>query len=110
MYVLCAADTHTSLSNYLATWGRGSGLLPTPGSTAVVQISFQDYCQLWPGVGEEIAIMLQFWEALQGRSWTSASDEVVEPVQNLMTQEQKDKIIGSEAAFRSLNWESLKLI
>ncbi|KIM93594.1 hypothetical protein OIDMADRAFT_89585, partial [Oidiodendron maius Zn] len=58
-YVLCNVEDLT-LCSFLAAWGRASGISPQPNSTAVVQISLEQYVALWGEMGEEQASQWRF--------------------------------------------------
>ncbi|KAF7167267.1 hypothetical protein CNMCM5623_000629 [Aspergillus felis] len=90
-FVRCFAEYHSSLNDYLAVWGRASGLSP----------------QLWPGWGEEIGSMMAMWSALQERSRAGLDGDHVLDIDNILSADDRKSVIKTEAAFRALDWKKI---
>ncbi|KAG2419247.1 hypothetical protein HFD88_004042 [Aspergillus terreus] len=106
-FVRCFAEYHSSLNDYLAVWGRASGLSPSAGSTMVVKVSLHEYSQLWPGWGEEMGSMMAMWSALQERSWAGLDGDHVLDIDNILSADDRKSVIKTEAAFRALDWKKV---
>ncbi|GIJ90513.1 hypothetical protein Asppvi_009469 [Aspergillus pseudoviridinutans] len=106
-FVRCFAEYHSSLNDYLAVWGRASGLSPSAGSTMVVKVSLHEYSQLWPGWGEEMGSMMAMWSALRERSWAGLDGDHVLDIDNILSADDRKSVIKTEAAFRALDWKKI---
>ncbi|KAJ5760455.1 hypothetical protein N7520_007611 [Penicillium odoratum] len=104
-FIRCFAELHPSLDDYLAAWGRASGLAPSPGSTMVVKISLDEYSKLWPGWGEEMGLMMDLWGVLKYNSWGGLPGDNVRNIDEFLSAEDKKKVIKTEAAFKALDWK-----
>jgi hypothetical protein len=71
----------------------------------VVKISMQQYCQIWPGWGDEMGVMMELWDHLKDRSWDGLSEDRVEDINKFLSDEDKKSLVRTEAAFKALNWD-----
>ncbi|PLB40929.1 uncharacterized protein BDW47DRAFT_122999 [Aspergillus candidus] len=108
-YVECNVETIT-LESYLAAWGRASGLSPQNGSTMVVQISAEQYCALWPLMGEEQASQWRFFQFLRDNQLDIHKVEgfPVIQAQDLMSEEARKSLVLTEESLRRMDWSSFK--
>ncbi|KAH8705589.1 NmrA-like family-domain-containing protein [Talaromyces proteolyticus] len=108
-YVLCNVEDLT-LESYLAKWGEGTGLATSQGSTEVVEISLDKYRAIWPGYGDLMGEMIAFWADSREKSWTTPLGTAPIPVQGLMTEEDKKKIMSTVDAFKMTTAEFIKVV
>ena len=106
-FVRCFAELHSSLDEYLAAWGRASGLAPHAGSTMVLKVSPKQYSELWPGWGEEMGVMMDLWGDLKDRSWDGLPGDYVQDIDDFLSVEDRKSVIKTEAAFRALDWKKI---
>ena len=66
--VVAGIETITG-KEVLEIWGKVKGV-----QTQFVRVSGQDYRDLWPLWGEEIGLMMEAWDELRERSWTSVHE------------------------------------
>ncbi|KAF4539247.1 uncharacterized protein LTHEOB_10411 [Lasiodiplodia theobromae] len=102
-YVKCGVEELT-LESMLALWGRASGKAPTPGSTKVVQVSVKQYVELFGAMGEEQASQWVFFEWMKEAGVSTIPGVTMMDVQELMSDEEKRKLVGTEQALRGMDW------
>ncbi|KAJ0413900.1 hypothetical protein BJY00DRAFT_305977 [Aspergillus carlsbadensis] len=110
-YVHCNVEDLT-LETYLAAWGRASGVSPEAGSTMVVQVSMEQYCALWPLMGEEQASQWRFF-ALAEQAQIDMYDVPDFPVvraQDLMSAEAREALVPTEESLRRMDWSGFKRV
>ena len=106
-YVLCNVEDLT-LCSFLAAWGRASGISPQPNSTAVVQISLEQYVALWGEMGEEQASQWRFLKYMNDAQINPNAIEGYSILQgrDLMTEELKSLLVSTEEGMRTMDWSS----
>ncbi|KAL2795762.1 hypothetical protein BJX66DRAFT_336667 [Aspergillus keveii] len=106
-YVHCNVEDLT-LESYLAACGRASGLSPEPGSTVVVQVSMEQYCTLWPGMGEEQASQWRFFGYVNqaGIDLMNVPGFPVVSAQEIMSEEAKKALVGTEESLARMDWSA----
>jgi hypothetical protein len=104
-YVKCNIETFT-MDSYLALWGKASGISPEPGSTAVLEISFEQYVQLWGPMGEEQASQWKFFNTMveMGLGLDKIPGTNFLDAQELMTQEAKNELVSTEESLMRMDW------
>lgn len=83
-----------SAAELLATWSRATG-----HAAEYVQVSLQEFDRVWPTWGQEMGIMLEYWDEAKERSW---SGEDVLEAEELGVD--VDGLVGLEEAFRGIEW------
>ncbi|KAK9375186.1 uncharacterized protein V1513DRAFT_38825 [Lipomyces chichibuensis] len=106
-YVKCSAEDFPTMNAYFAQWGSGSGLVASSQSTSVLQISIEQYKALWPKWGDEMGIMMIYWELLGNNSWDPPPGDKMMNAYELMTESAKKELVTTEEAFKSLDWAPL---
>lgn len=106
-YVHCNVEDLT-LAKYLAAWGRASKVSPEPESTMVVQVSMEQYCALWPLMGEEQASQWRFFRFVReaGIDMYNVPDFPVVRAQDLMSEEAKAALVPTEESLARMDWSS----
>jgi hypothetical protein len=89
----------TTLQEYLATWGKATGISAAEGSTEVVQISLDKYKALWPGYGDLMGEMIAFWGDLRERSWETPLGTRAVKVQEFLEEEDTKEVVSTFDAF-----------
>ncbi|KAL3440529.1 hypothetical protein BJX65DRAFT_27011 [Aspergillus insuetus] len=89
----------TTLQEYLATWGKATGISAAEGSTEVVQISLDKYKALWPGYGDLMGEMIAFWGDLRERSWETPLGTRAVKVQEFLGEEGRKEVVSTFDAF-----------
>lgn len=102
-YVKCGVEELT-LDSMLALWGRASGKAPTPGSTKVVQVSVKQYVELFGEMGEEQASQWVFFEWMKEAGISTIPGVTMMDVQELMSEDEKGKLVGTEQALQGMDW------
>jgi len=97
-YVL-ANHEDTTFGEYLAAWGKSSGLATNPDSTEVVPISYDSYRSVWPGFGDVMGTMLQFWDQFRDKSWSTSSGANPVDVLQFMTEAERKALVGHTECF-----------
>lgn len=107
-YVKCNVEDLT-LDSFLATWGRASGISPEPGSTKVVQISPEQYVELWGAMGEEQASQWKFFRVMHdlGLGLDKVPGVNFLDAQELMTEDAKSELVNTEESIRGMDWSFL---
>ncbi|KAJ5811734.1 NmrA-like family-domain-containing protein [Penicillium riverlandense] len=108
-YVLCAVDKFT-LQSYLAKWGEATGFAKEERSTAVIQISLDNYRSLWPGNGDLMGEMLGFWDLLRENSWVTPLGTKPMRAQALMTEDEQNELQSTAEGFRIAAAKFQKLV
>lgn len=54
---------------FLSTWAEAKGV-----QAKFVRISGKDYREIWPLWGEEMGVMMEFWDAFTDKSWSVSVD------------------------------------
>ncbi|KAK9358846.1 NmrA-like family-domain-containing protein [Lipomyces starkeyi] len=103
-YVKCSVEDFPSLNAYFAKWCSGSGRVTSSQSTYVLQVSFEQYKDLWPKLGDELGIMMMFWELLGENSWNALPGNKMVHAYELMTETAKKELVTTEEAFKALDW------
>lgn len=90
----------------MSLWGRASGKAEGPGSTKIVELSVQEYVELFGEMGEEQAIQCIFFNAIKG-----ADPKEIEGLgfkmidaQELMTEDEKSQLISTEESLKRIDW------
>jgi hypothetical protein len=97
------------MESFLALWGKVTGLAPEPGSTAMVQVSMEQYIQLWGHMAEEQASQWRFfaWVAKEGKNvkW-----EGITPVEGMdyLSDEDKKELLSTEESLKLYDWSSFQ--
>lgn len=101
-YVFVKTGVH-DISEYYSIWGNASG----KGDTQVLQIPLEKYEALFGMWGNEAGTMLKMWELVgEERSWATVGEgDVLIDIQEL--EGISDKLLGTEAGFRQLNFDSI---
>lgn len=94
-FVLAYVEEIT-IGHMLQTWSMATG---NP-SVYVQTASLEDFDSVWPKWGQEIGIMLKFWEESGEKSW-SGEDVLTSKDLGIM-----DKFVGIEATFESIDWSN----
>jgi hypothetical protein len=89
----------TTLQEYLATWGKATGISAAEGSTEVVQISLDKYKAIWPGYGDLMGEMIAFWGDLRERSWETPLGTRPVKVQEFLGEVEKKEVVSTFDAF-----------
>ncbi|KAK9321326.1 hypothetical protein V1517DRAFT_293668 [Lipomyces orientalis] len=103
-YVKCSVEDFPSVGAYFAKWGSGSGRLASSQSTSVLQIPFEQYKALWPKWGDEMGVMMCFWEFMGEKSWSALPGDKMIHAYELMTETAKKELVTTENAFKALDW------
>ncbi|KAH8650560.1 hypothetical protein BGZ60DRAFT_388903 [Tricladium varicosporioides] len=106
-YIKCTVEDLT-LDSYLAMWGKATGLSPNPGSTMVMQISHEQYCQFFGTMGEEQASQWKFFEAVHELGIAEIEGKKILEATDLMPEEAKKELVKTEDSLRALDWSSFK--
>jgi hypothetical protein len=80
------------LENWSAATGKPS---------VYVQTSLEEFDQVWPMWGQEMGIMMKFWEEAKEKSW---SGEEILTADDLGV---KDGLVGSKEAFSRIDWTNV---
>ncbi|KAJ0413467.1 hypothetical protein BJY00DRAFT_296830 [Aspergillus carlsbadensis] len=89
----------TTLQEYLATWGKATGISAAEGSTEVVQISLDKYKAIWPGYGDLMGEMIAFWGELRERSWETPLGTRPVRVQEFLDEADSKEVLSTFDAF-----------
>lgn len=103
-YVRCNVENLT-LDSMLALWGRASGISPTPGSTAAVQISLEQYVQIWGAMGEEQGSQWKFFKFAQDLGIDKIPGVTMVEGLDLLSEEEKARLVTTEQALKNLSWK-----
>jgi len=103
-YIRCNMEDLT-LDSFLSLWGRASGKSPEPGSTMVIQLTPEQYIQMWGEMGVEQASQWRLFE------WMAANNQVyggtyekMMRCQELMAEEEQASLVGTEESLRRFDW------
>jgi hypothetical protein len=96
-FVLAYIEETTS-GEMLKTWSKATGK-----PSVFVQVkSLEEYDAVWPNWGNEMGVMMQFWEEAGEKSWSGES---------VLTKEdlgiQNEKFVGIEETFKSMDWSAI---
>jgi hypothetical protein len=96
-FVLAYTEETTS-GEMLKTWSKATGK-----PSVFVQVkSLEEYDAVWPNWGNEMGVMMQFWEEAGEKSWSGES---------VLTKEdlgiQNEKFVGIEETFKSMDWSAI---
>lgn len=108
-YVLCNVE-NLNLESYLAKWGEGTGLATTQDSTKVIQIPLDIYKSIWPGFGDLMGEMIAFFAELGEKAWTTPLGTAPIPVQQLMTEKDKEETMSTVEAFKAATADFTKVL
>ncbi|KAK9350596.1 hypothetical protein V1523DRAFT_69015 [Lipomyces doorenjongii] len=103
-YVKCSVDDFPSMDAYFAKWGSSSGRVAASQSTTVLQIPLEQYKALWPKWGEELGIMMIFWELMGENSWSPLPGNAIVHARELMTEAAQKELVTTEEAFKATDW------
>jgi len=93
-FVLASIEETTS-GELLKTWSKATGR-----EAVYVQVpSLEEYDSIWPMWGQEIGVMMKFWEEAGDKSWSGESG-----ILTLKDLGIKDEFVGNEQAFKSIDW------
>jgi NmrA-like family len=97
-YVLASTELLTA-GDLLTIWADVTGK-----KAEYVEISLEDFDRLWPQWGQEMGIMLKFWEEAGDKSWSVEGEK-------LLTKEDlgidATKLVGIKEALASFDWSDL---
>jgi len=93
-YVLAETET-TTAGEYIAKWAKATG-----NETIYVQVSLEAYDQLYPGLGQEMGSMMQYWEEYP-QHWRK---DGVEPVTRHELGIKSSDLISVEQVMASEKW------
>ncbi|KAL1847783.1 hypothetical protein Plec18167_002515 [Paecilomyces lecythidis] len=104
-YVRCNVEDLT-LDSMLALWGRASGISPTPDSTAAVEISQEQYVQLWGAMGEEQGSQWKFFKFVRDLGIDKIPGVTMLEGLDLLNEEERTKLVTTEQALKSIDWKA----
>lgn len=92
-FVLAKTATLTA-AEVLATWSRATG-----HAAEYVRVSLEEFDRLWPVWGQEMGIMMKFWDEAKEKSW---SGENIVGAEELGVK--VEELVGLEEAFKGIEW------
>jgi len=88
----------TTVAGLLETWGKATGK-----QAVYVEVkSLQEFDGVWPGWGQEVGVMMEFWGVAGDKSWSG--EEIVTP-QELGVEVPEKGFVGVEEAYKTVSWE-----
>jgi hypothetical protein len=54
-----------------------------------------------------MGVMVDMWGVLKDRSWAGLPGDQVQDIDDFLSQDDKNAVIKTEAAFRALDWKSV---
>jgi len=87
----------TTTGELLETWSKATG----KPSVYVQVTSIGDFNNMWPMWGQEMGVMMQFWNEAGDRSWSG---------EDVLTKEDlgiKEEFVKVEDAYKRMNWSAL---
>ncbi|ROV93615.1 hypothetical protein VMCG_08041 [Cytospora schulzeri] len=93
-FVLAEVESTTS-GKYLQAWADVKGV-----KSVYVKTDVNTYNALWPGWSEEMGVMMQAWEYLKEKSWTSAHGEEILTKEDLGI----TGLVGLEESYKTLKF------
>lgn len=98
------------MDTFLAAWGRASGISPEPNSTAVIQISMEQYLQLWGEMGEEQASQWRFFKYMKDAKINPSEVEGFKMVEgkDILSDELRMSLLPVEEGMRTMDWSSYR--
>lgn len=108
-YVKCNLEDLT-MDTFLSAWGRASGISPEPNSTAVIQISMEQYLQLWGEMGEEQASQWRFFKYMKDTKINPSKVEGFKMIEgkDVLSDELKMSLVPVEEGMRTMDWSSYR--
>ena len=95
---VCAWVEKTTNGRMLQDWAD------VVGKTAVyVQTSPDDYDNVWPGIGRELALMMKLWDDLGQRSWTGEDGILDKDDLGLAAMD----FVGFKRTIKEMDWDAL---
>ncbi|KAI9865622.1 MAG: hypothetical protein M1813_002080 [Trichoglossum hirsutum] len=94
-FVLAYVESLT-IGGLLENWSAATGK-----PSVYVQTSLEEFDQVWPMWGQEMGIMMKFWEEAKEKSW---SGEEILTADDLGV---KDGLVGSKEAFSRIDWTNV---
>jgi hypothetical protein len=95
-FVLAKVATATA-GDVLAAWSRATG-----HTAEFVRVTLEEFDRLWPVWGQEMGVMMEFWDAATERSW-SGGDIVGAEELGVNVEE----LVGLEEAFKRIDWSGV---
>ncbi|OCL11810.1 NAD(P)-binding protein [Glonium stellatum] len=92
-FVLACVE-ETTAGDMLQTWAKAQGK-----TAQYVQIDDKAYFDIWPMWAEEIGLMMQFWDAEGGNSWSGEAEILTKEDLNI-----NERLVGIEEAFTTLKF------
>ncbi|KAK0723548.1 hypothetical protein B0T26DRAFT_642271 [Lasiosphaeria miniovina] len=96
--VLGALATHTA-DELLQMWARARGT-----RARFVQVGGEDFRALWPLWGDEMGVMMEFWDEFRDKSWTAPAAAAAEHKYTVLTGDDigVEGLQGLEEAYKEL--------
>ncbi|KAL2828393.1 hypothetical protein BDW59DRAFT_170912 [Aspergillus cavernicola] len=109
IYVKCNVEDLT-MGTFLAAWGRSSGISPEPNSTAVIQISLEQYVALWGEMGEEQASQWRFFQFMKDAGINPSQVEGFKLVEgkDVLSEELRASLVPAEEGMKTMDWSSYR--
>jgi hypothetical protein len=93
-----ACTEETTIGGMLETWSKSTG----KPSVYVQVASLEEYNNIWPMWGQEMGVMMKFWEEVGDKSW-SGEDFLTK--EDLGIQNEKFATIGQ--TFKEMDWNAI---
>ncbi|KAJ5178280.1 uncharacterized protein N7500_000979 [Penicillium coprophilum] len=108
-YVRCNVEDLT-MDTFLAAWGRSSGVSPEPNSTAVIQISMEQYIALWGEMGEEQASQWRFFRFMKdaGINPSNVAGFKLVEGKDLLSDDLQAALVPTEEGMKTMDWSSFR--
>lgn len=98
------------MGSFLASWGRASGISPEPNSTAVIQISLDQYVALWGEMGEEQASQWRFFQFMKDAGINPSDLESFKIVERkeVLSDKVRASLVSTEEGMKTIDWSSYR--
>lgn len=108
-YVKCNVEDLT-MDTFLAAWGRSSGVSPESNSTAVIQISMEQYIALWGEMGEEQASQWRFFQFMKdaGVNPSNVAGFKLVEGKDLLSEDLRAALVPTEEGMKTMDWSSFR--
>jgi hypothetical protein len=97
--IVLAYAEETTTGGFLETWSEGTGK-----QSQYVEVKAEAWDKLWPLWGAEMGVMMEFWNDVQDRSWTSNDQEVITKKELGI---KDSELVFPKEAFASMDWSFL---
>jgi len=95
---ILAYTEESTVVGLLETWAKATG----KQAVYVEAKNLKEYDGVWPGWGQEMGVMMEFWGAAGDKSW---SGEDILTAKELGVEAPKEGFVSAEEAYKSLSWE-----